>query len=130
MKRLISVKHSFMNIRGLHSSFVDCKSFLESNSPDIIALCEKNLDDSVDSGTFSVRGYLHLIQRESSTHMHVFAIYVKEGLPFAEDLSLEIVCRFLLMFSTGSISLCLTSFSSIDHLLCICAQFLILFHLT
>ena len=76
-----------MNIRGLHSSFVDHESFLESNSPDIIALCEKNLDDSVDSGTFSVRSCLHLIQRESSTHMHVFAIYMKEGLPFAEDLS-------------------------------------------
>ena len=87
MKRLISVKHSFMNIRGLHSSFVDHESFLESNSPDIIALCEKNLDDSVDSGTFSERSCLHLIQRESSTHMHVFAVYMKEGLPFAEDLS-------------------------------------------
>ena len=52
---------SFTNIRGLHSNFVDCESFLESNSPDIFALCESNLDDSVDSGNFSVRGYLPLI---------------------------------------------------------------------
>ena len=36
-------------------NFVDCESFLESNSPDILALCETNLDDSIDSGNFSVR---------------------------------------------------------------------------
>ena len=52
-----SMKLSFTNIRGLRSNFVDCESFLESNSPDILALCETNLDDSIDSGNFSVRGY-------------------------------------------------------------------------
>ena len=56
-----SLNLSFTNIRGLHSNFVDCESFLESNSPDILALCETNLDDSIDSGNFSVRGYLPLI---------------------------------------------------------------------
>ena len=35
-----SLKLSFMNIEGLCSNFVDCKSFLESNSPDILALCQ------------------------------------------------------------------------------------------
>ena len=56
-----SLKLSFKNIQGLRSNFVDCESFLESNSPDILALCETNLDDSIDSGNFSVRGYLPLI---------------------------------------------------------------------
>ena len=56
-----SLKFIFMNIRGLYSNFVDCESFLESNSPAILALCEKNLDHSTDSGNFSVRGYLLLI---------------------------------------------------------------------
>ena len=84
-----SLKLSFTNIRGLRSNFVDCESFLESNSPDILALCETNLDDSIDSGNFSVRGYLPLIRKDSSTHMHGLAVYVKEGLPFARDLSLE-----------------------------------------
>ena len=70
-------------------NFVDCEAFLESNSPDILALCEINLDDSIDSGNFSVRDYLSLIQKDSSTHMHGLAISVKEGLPFAQDLSLE-----------------------------------------
>ena len=36
-----------------------------------------------------MRGYLPLIQKDSSTHMHGLAVYVKEGLPFAQDLSLE-----------------------------------------
>ena len=84
-----SLKLSFMNIRDLCSNFVDCESFLESNSPDILALCGTNLDDSVDSGSFSVRGYLPLIRINSSTHMHCLAVFVKEGLPFAQDLSLE-----------------------------------------
>ena len=37
------------------------------------------------------RGYLHLIRKDSSTHMHGLTFYVKEGLPFARffDLSLE-----------------------------------------
>ena len=56
-----------LNIRGLRSNFVDCESFLESNSPDILALCETNLDDSIDSGNFSVRCYLPLIRKDSGT---------------------------------------------------------------
>ena len=70
-------------------NFVDCESFLESNSPDILALCETNLDDSINSGNFSLRGYLCLIRKDSSTHMHALAVYVKERLPFAWDLSVE-----------------------------------------
>ena len=73
-----SLMLSFTNIQGLRSSIVDCKSFLESNSPDILALCETNLDDSIDSGNFSMRGYLCLIQKDSSTHMHGLVVYVKE----------------------------------------------------
>ena len=84
-----SLKLSFTNIRGLRSNFVDCESFLESNSPDILALCETNLGDSTDSGNFSLRGCLPLIRKDSSTHMHGFAVDVKERLPFARDLSLE-----------------------------------------
>ena len=95
-----SLKLSFTNIRGLRSNFVDCESFLESNSPDILALCETNLDDSIVSGSFSVRGYLPLIRKDSSTHMHGLAVYVKEGLISRK------LCRFLLMFST-----CFTSLS-------------------
>ena len=84
-----SLKLSFTNIWGLYFDFVDCESFLQSNLPDIIALCETNLDDSIDCGNFSVRGYLPLIWKDLSTHMHGLTVYVKDGLPFAQDLSLE-----------------------------------------
>ena len=64
-----------------------------------------NLHDSIGSGNFPAKVYILLIQKDSSTHVHGLAVYIKEGLPFAWDLSLE-NCRFLLMFSTG-----FTSFS-------------------
>ena len=84
-----SLKLSFTNICSLCSNFVDCKFFLESNSPDVLVLCETNLDDSSDSGNFSMRGYLPLIPKDSSTDMRSLTVYVKERLPFARDLSLE-----------------------------------------
>ena len=52
-------------------------------------LDETNLDDSIDSGNFSVMVYLPLIQKGSITHMNGLAVYVMEGLCFAQDLSLE-----------------------------------------
>ena len=36
-----------------------------------------------------MRDYLPLIQKGSRTHLHGLAVYVKEGFPFARDLSLE-----------------------------------------
>ena len=84
-----SLKPSFTNIWGLHSNFVDCEFFLESSSPDNFILYETNLDNSIDSGNFSVRGNLPLIRKDSTTHMHSLTVYMKERLPFAQDLSLE-----------------------------------------
>ena len=84
-----SLKLSLTNIRDLGLHFAECESYLESNSPDILALCETNLDHSIDSGIFSVTSHLPLIQKDSLIHMHVLAVYVKEGLPFARDLSLQ-----------------------------------------
>ena len=124
-----SLKLSFMNIRALRSSFVDCKSFLKSHSPGILALCETNLDDSIDSGNFSVRGYLPLIRKDSGIHMHGLAVYVKEGLPFARDLSLENSADSYLCFRITLLHSVSYSFSSIDHLRHR-PRFLILFHLT
>ena len=84
-----SLKLSFTNIRDLGSNFVECEFFLESNSPYILALCETNLEGSNDSDNFSVRGCLPLIWKESATHMHGLAVYVKEGFSFARDLPLK-----------------------------------------
>ena len=38
---------------------------------------------------FLCEGYLPLIRKDSTTHVHGLAIYVKEGLSFARDVSLE-----------------------------------------
>ena len=109
--------------------------FLESNSPDIRALCETNLDDSIDSGSFFVRDYLPLIQKDSSTHMQCLAVYVKEGLPSAWELSLEnsanshicfllallhSVSYFFFLYRSPFLSLCTVFYSiscNIDDLL-------------
>ena len=119
---------SFANIWGLRSNFAHWESFLESNSLDILAVCETNLDDSIDSGNFSVRHYLPLIQKNSSTHIHGLAVYEKEGLlllgtyPYSED---SYLCFWMALLHSVSYF-----FSCIDHLLCLCEQFLILFCLT
>ena len=73
----------------MRPSFKFCERFLESNSPEILAQCETNLDDPIDSGSFSVRGYLPLIWKDSTTHLHGLEVYIKEELPFAHNLSLE-----------------------------------------
>ena len=70
-----SVNLSFTNIRGLRSNFVECESFLELNSPDILALCETNLDELTNSGNFPVTGFLPLIRKDTITHMHGLAVY-------------------------------------------------------
>ena len=72
------LKLSFTNIQGLRSNFVDCESFFQSNSPDILALYETNLDGSIDSDNFFLRGYLLLIQKDSTTHMYGLAVSAKE----------------------------------------------------
>ena len=84
-----SLKLSFINVWALCLNFVNCEFFLKSNSPDILAVCETNLNDSNDSSNFFVTGYLHLIWKDSGTHMHGLTVYVKEWLPFTCDIHLE-----------------------------------------
>ena len=57
-------KFGFTNIWGFRSNFNEFESFLESNSPDILVLCEANLDDSNEFGNFYVKGCLPLIPKD------------------------------------------------------------------
>ena len=82
------LKLSFNNIWGLHSNFVDCKSFLDLNSLEILTPCEPNLDDSIDSANLC-EVLSSFNQKDSANHMDGLAVYVKVGLPFTWDLSLE-----------------------------------------
>ena len=75
-----------------------------------------------------MRGYLPLIRKDCSTHVHGPTVYVKEGLPFARDLPLEnsadsylcfrlallhSVSYFFFLYRSPSLSLC-TVFDSIS----------------
>ena len=53
------------------------------------SMCETNFDNSIDSGCFCKKGYLPLIQKGSVTFTCSLTVYVKDGLLFAQDLSLE-----------------------------------------
>ena len=84
------LKFSFKNIWGLHAKFGYCESFLESNSPDILTLCETHLDGSINSGNFCVRGWLSFINLKGLSYSYdSLAVNVMEGLPSARDLSPE-----------------------------------------
>ena len=110
-----SLKLNFTNIWGLRSNFVDCESCFESNSPDILPLYQTNVDDSIDSGKFSMRGYLPLIQKDSSTHTYGVTVMLKKD--FLLHGTWLIMGLFLLLFP-----LSINFFAFV--------QFLILFHLT
>ena len=87
-----SLKLCFMNIQGLCQNFVDYETFLESNTHDIIAQSETSLDESIDTGNFSVRGCLPLIRHDSTTHVHGIAL-------------LHAVSYFFFLYQSPSLSL-------------------------
>ena len=62
--------------------------------------------------------------------MHGLAVYVKEGLPLHGTYLLKTLQILIYVFDWLYFTQCLNSFSSIDHLLHLCARFLILFYLT
>ena len=84
----ITVNHTplsnFTNIQGLSSNFAECESFVESNFPDILALCEKKLEwlnwfwQFLFEGLSSFNLLLICMDKGfwkvSVTHMHGFAV--------------------------------------------------------
>ena len=68
-----------------------------------------------------MRDYLPLIRSDSSTHMHGLAVYVKEDLPFAQDLSLENSADSYLCFRLAllhSVSYFFFNYRSLSSSLC------------
>ena len=108
--------------RTLKLRFINILGPLKSNSSDIPALCETNLDDASDFGNFSLKGYLSLIPKKDSL-MHGPAVYLKEGVPFSRDLSPEKLRILIYDIDWIYFIHCLTSFF-------LYRSFLMLFHLT
>ena len=77
----------------------------------------------------SLKGYPPLIQKYSVNHKHSLAVYVKEGLPFTQDVSLENSADSYLCFRLALLH-SLPYFFVIDHLFHFYAQFLILCQVT
>ena len=87
-------------------NFIECECFLELNPPDNLALCETNLNGSIYSGNFSVRGYIPLIQMDSITHPYAWSCSLCERrTSFCMGLISRKLFKFLRMFSTGFTSL-------------------------
>ena len=115
-----SLKLCFMNIQGLCQNFVDYETFLESNTHDIIAQSETSLDESIDTGNFSVRGCLPLIRHDSTTHVHGMALLHSLSHFFFLYQSPSLPLRiFFILFHLKLIRL-----SQSTHLLCLSLEIL------
>ena len=105
-----SLKLSFLNIWGLHWNFFLMWIFSWMK----LSWYSCSMWDKLEWLhwlCFSVRGYLPLIQK-IVTYMHGLAVYVKEGIPFAQDLF-----GFLFMFLTSFTWLCVSYIFLLNQLL-------------
>ena len=79
---------------------------LSTKSPDILALCETGLDESISDREFDVPGFSTLVTKHDHLNMHCLGVYIKDGLPCArdtshEDLNSPFMCfRMALLHST------------------------------
>lgn len=74
------LKLRFTDIRDLRSNFAGCGFFLESNSPEALALFETDFWKTLSEGLSSFK--------DSVFHIHALVVCVKEGLLFSWNLSL------------------------------------------
>ena len=125
-----SLKLSFTTIWYLHSNFVECPCC------PWIKLCWSSCSMWDKLGWLNwfwqilCKVYLPLIWKDSITHRLGLAVYVKEELLFARDVSLENSVDSYWCLPLALLHSMSSFLSSINHRLCFYAQFLILFHLT
>ena len=70
---------SFSNIRGLRTNFDEVSHFLQTRSPDVLAVSETKLDSSVSSADVTPVGYS--LHRLDKAPCHGLALYAKTSLP-------------------------------------------------
>ena len=98
---------------------LNIESFLESNSQLMIALCETNLDDSIDSGNYSYAWCCSLCEERTSFCMGVISRKTCRSLRFLIPL-LHSVSSLFLFFLSPSLSLSTgfdATLSNIDDLI-------------
>ena len=89
------LKLNFTNIWSLRSNLIGSESYLKPTSSDILALYETNIEKSIYSSNFSVWGFLHLIWKNSVSHVHRIAVYVKRGISFERGTYLKKTMKIL-----------------------------------
>ena len=124
-----SLKLSFTNIWGLRSNFVDCESFFWNilswhscsvwEKPGGLNWFWQFLCESLSS--FNLKGFWYSYARSGSL--------CERRTSFCSGL-ISRKLQILYVFDWFYFTQCLTSFSSIDHILQLFTRFLILFHLT
>ena len=123
-----SLKLSFTNIQGLCLNYVGCESFFRSTSPDILAVCETNLDYFTDFGSFSmVRASVSSINPKWFCYSYAWSYSLCEG---RNSFCMEFISRKICNFWLALLHSVFYFFPLFLHLLRLCAQFLMLFHLT
>ena len=123
-----SLKLSFTNIWGLHSNYVGCESFLESNFPDILAYVTQTWKTQLIPA-ISGWGFTFLlfdVQKNSVTHMHSLKVYAKSDFLFDEAYLKKTLKILISVLDWLFFNWCCT-FCFINYHLLICAQFLLLF---
>ena len=71
------LKLNLNNIWSLRSNFIGNESYLKPTYSDILALYETNIEESIYYSNLSARGFLHLIWKNSVSHVHRIAVYVE-----------------------------------------------------
>ena len=107
-------------------NFHEYQSFLNLNSPDILALWETMLDDSTGLCNHYVIGYPLYFQKDFLNDMHSLTVNVSEDC-VCRGIIIKNVCGFLLMFFY--FTQCLDFFLYQSPSLSFCMLF-ILFYLT
>ena len=80
------------------------------------------MDGSINSGNFSVRGYIPLIRKDSITHILGLAVYVEDSYLLFRPALLHSVSYFFFLCRSSSSSLCTvfdSTSSDIDEVLSI-----------
>ena len=102
----------------------------KSISPNVLALCETNLERSIDYSIFSVRYYLSLIRSDLSLTFTMLQF------PWRRDFFLDSTCPLkslsvlIYVFDWLYFIQCHTSFFFIAHCPLLCAKFQVLCHLS
>lgn len=88
-------KLNLNNIWSLRSNFIGNESYLKPTYSDILALYETNIEESIYYSNLPARGFLHLIWKNSVSHVHRIAVYVERWISVEREKYLKKTMKIL-----------------------------------